>query len=184
MGWNRAVHDGLVTDAHGLRTWLAALIELRLGLERRGAVRRGVAARASGGDLDELAELAEALAGSRERHARNHAAGRGIPRGRSEWLAACGPRTSCPPIAPMRSPSARRPVRMALPLEPALAVFLQAFAANLAQAAIRLGVTGQNGAVSVIAALEADTWSTPPVARQGRHSTISARQRSSPKSCR
>ena len=40
-----------------------------------------------------------------------------------------------------------------LPLEPALAVFLQAFAANLAQAAIRLGVTGQSGAVSVVAAL-------------------------------
>ena len=43
-----------------------------------------------------------------------------------------------------------------LPLEAALAAFLQAFAANLAQAAIRLGVTGQNGAVSIIAALEGD----------------------------
>ena len=47
-----------------------------------------------------------------------------------------------------------------LPLEPALAVFLHAFAANLAQAAIRLGVTGQNGAVSVIAALEGDLVDT------------------------
>ena len=47
-----------------------------------------------------------------------------------------------------------------LPLEPALAVFLQAFAANLAQAAIRLGVTGQSGAVSVVAALEGDLTET------------------------
>ena len=43
-----------------------------------------------------------------------------------------------------------------LPLGPALAVLLQAFAANLSQAAIRLGVTGQSGAVSVVAACEGD----------------------------
>ncbi len=64
-----------------------------------------------------------------------------------------------------------------LPLEPALAVFLQAFAANLAQAAIRLGVTGQNGAVSVVAALEGDAGRNRRAARPARRSTISARQR-------
>ena len=58
-----------------------------------------------------------------------------------------------------------------LPLEPALAVFLQAFAANLAQAAIRLGVTGQNGAVSIIAALEGDL-----VEAAGRAASVDARR--------
>jgi len=41
-----------------------------------------------------------------------------------------------------------------LPIEATLAAFLQAFAANLTQAAIRLGVVGQSGAVNVIATLE------------------------------
>lgn len=39
-------------------------------------------------------------------------------------------------------------------MEAALAAFLQAFVSNLAQAAIRLGVTGQNGVVAIIASLE------------------------------
>jgi urease accessory protein len=41
-----------------------------------------------------------------------------------------------------------------VPLGDALAAFLQAFAANLVQASIRLGVTGQGGAVETIVALE------------------------------
>ncbi len=41
-----------------------------------------------------------------------------------------------------------------MPLETALAAWLQAFAMNLVQAGIRLGVTGQQGALAIIAALE------------------------------
>ena len=66
----------------------------------------------------------------------------------------------------MRSRWARRPARMACRCEPALAVFLQAFASNLAQAAIRLGVTGQSGAVSVVAALEGELTETAGRAAQ------------------
>ena len=41
-----------------------------------------------------------------------------------------------------------------VPLETALAAWLQAFSMNLVQAGIRLGVTGQQGALATIAALE------------------------------
>jgi urease accessory protein len=41
-----------------------------------------------------------------------------------------------------------------VPLETALAAWLQAFSMNLVQAGIRLGVTGQQGAMAVVAALE------------------------------
>jgi urease accessory protein len=41
-----------------------------------------------------------------------------------------------------------------VPLADALAAFLQAFATNLVQAGIRLGVTGQTGGVETVAALE------------------------------
>jgi urease accessory protein len=41
-----------------------------------------------------------------------------------------------------------------VPLEDGLAAFLQAFATNLVQAGIRLGVLGQSDAVALIAGLE------------------------------
>ena len=41
-----------------------------------------------------------------------------------------------------------------LPLETALVGYLQAFASNFIQAGIRLGVTGQTGAVETLAGLE------------------------------
>ncbi len=41
-----------------------------------------------------------------------------------------------------------------MPLGDALGAFLQAFATNLVQAGIRLGVTGQQGAVAAVAGLE------------------------------
>ncbi|MEK1873563.1 MAG: urease accessory UreF family protein, partial [Rhizobium altiplani] len=67
-GLERAVHDRLVTDAHSLAAWASNLME-------RGAVWNDVVLLAESHRchgqskrLGELAELAEALAGSRERH--------------------------------------------------------------------------------------------------------------------
>ena len=133
---------------------------LRLGLERRGAVRRGVAARVERRATSaSLAELGEALAGSRERHSETMLQGAAFRvAAMNGWPHRILER--CPPTVPMPSRSARRPARTACRSKPALAVFLHAFVANLAQAAIRLGVTGQNGAVSVIAALERDLVDT------------------------
>ena len=42
----------------------------------------------------------------------------------------------------------------AIPLSDALAAYLQAFVSNLVQAAIRLGVVGQTGAMALIAGFE------------------------------
>jgi urease accessory protein len=155
-GLESAVEAGLIADAPGLRRWLAALIGFGSGWNDAvlfaEAWRR---AKAGGGDLGELAELGEALPGSRERHAETMlqgtafrvAATNGWPH---ELLDALP--DACPYAVAVGAAAGAH----GLPLEAALAVFLQAFAANLAQAAIRLGVTGQNGAVSVIAALEGD----------------------------
>ena len=51
----------------------------------------------------------------------------------------------------------------------ALAAFLQAFAANLVQASIRLGVTGQDRAVQTVAALETRVLT---IAARAAHSTL------------
>jgi urease accessory protein len=154
-GLESAVDTGLVANGEGLRQWLCALVGFGSGWNDAvlfaEAWRRGRA----GGDLDELAVLGAALAGSRERHAESAlqgdafrtAATGGWPNAIVERL----PR-SCPYAVAVGAAAGAH----GLPLEPALAFFLQAFAANLAQAAIRLGVTGQSGAVSVMAALEGE----------------------------
>jgi len=154
-GLESAVDARLIRDAPSLQQWLAALISFGSGWNDAvlfaEAWRRGKA----GSDLGALAELGEALAGSRERHdetmlqgaAFRIAAMNGWPHQILESLPA-----DCPYAVAVGAAAGVH----GLPLEPAVTVFLHAFAANLAQAAIRLGVTGQNGAVSVIAALEGD----------------------------
>ena len=154
-GLESAVDAALVADGDSLRRWLCVLIGFGSGWNDAVLFAEGWRRAKTGGDLDELAVLGAALAGSRERHAestlqggafRTAAAG-GWPHAIVEQL---------PPDCPYAIAVGAAAGAHGLPLEPALAVFLQAFAANLAQAAIRLGVTGQSGAVSVVAALEGD----------------------------
>jgi urease accessory protein len=154
-GLESAVDARLIADASGLRQWLAALVAFGSGWNDAVLFAEAWRRAKAGGDLNALAELGEALAGSRERHgetmlqgaAFRAAAMNGWPHQILESLP-----TDCPYAVAVGAAAGAH----GLPLEATLAVFLHAFAANLAQAAIRLGVTGQNGAVSVIAALEGD----------------------------
>ena len=154
-GLELAVDAGFIKDAPGLRTWLAALIAFGSGWNDAVLFAEAWQRAKTGGDLGALAELAEALAGSRERHGETMLQGAafrvaaltGWPHEIVESLPA-----DCPyPVAVGAAAGAHD-----LPLEAALVVFLHAFVANLAQAAIRLGATGQNGTVSTVAALEGD----------------------------
>lgn len=151
-GLERAVHDGLVNDAEELREWLAALIEY--GSAWNDAVLSCEAMRRSetGGDLAELAELAEALAGSAERHLESTLQGRAFAEAAGAWpnevLA------SLPEKCPYCIAVGALAGALRLPRVEALAAFLQAFCSNLVQAAIRLGVTGQSDGVKTLASLE------------------------------
>ena len=146
-GLERAVHDGLVADAADLREWIEQL--LRNGSGWNDAVLFAEAWRraADGGDLPELASLAEALAGSRERHMESHAAGCGLSQG-GRKLAGRGAENAAAGLRLLRR---RRRDRGAhgIPLADALGAFLQAFASNLIQAGIRLSVLGQRDAVAL-----------------------------------
>jgi urease accessory protein len=68
MGWNGAVHDGLVTDVEGLQTWLQSLINYGSGWNEDVLFAESWRQAISGGDLQDVAELGAALAGSHERH--------------------------------------------------------------------------------------------------------------------
>jgi urease accessory protein len=151
-GLERAVHDGLVCDQASLEDWLVQLLEIG-SVWNDGVLFAESWRRArDGADFAEVAELAEALTGSRERHAETMLLGAAFLKSASAWphpgLAELPP--DCPYCVAVGATAGAHGIG----LEDALSAFLQGFASNLIQAAIRLGVTGQSGAVSVLAALE------------------------------
>jgi len=156
-GLERAVHDGLVRDANELRQWLAALVEYGSGWNDAvlfaEAMRRG----AADGDLAELAELAEALAGSAERHMETTLQGSAFAQAAQtrEHDAPALPDNCayCVAVGAFAGRAGLQPAQ-------ALAAYLQAFCSNLIQAGIRLGVTGQRDGVAVLAELEAGMLAT------------------------
>lgn len=150
-GLERAVHDGLLPDADALREWLADLITLGSGWN--DAVLLAEAHRRTmNGDLVEIAELAEALSGSQERHRETMLQGAAFVAAVRAWPDPALDRL--PAECPYCVAAGALLGAHAVPVEAALAGWLQAFSFNLIQAAIRLGVTGQQGAVTALAALE------------------------------
>ncbi len=151
-GLERAVHDGLVGNVGELEQWIAAL--LRHGSAWNDAVLLAESWRraGNGGDLAEIADLAEALAGSKERQLESLSQGRAFLHAADSWpVEAAGrlPRdcTYCVAVGAVAGAHG-------ISLEDTLVAFIQAFASNLIQAGIRLSVTGQQGAVAILARLE------------------------------
>ncbi len=151
-GLERAVHDGLVGDQASLEDWLVQLLEIGTSWNDGVLFAESWRRAHDGGDLSEVAELAEALAGSRERHAETMLLGAAFLKSAAVWPhpALSGLLPDCPYCVAVGATAGAHGIE----LEDALSGFLQGFASNLIQAAIRLGVTGQSGAVTVLAALE------------------------------
>ena len=155
-GLERAVHDGIVRDVDDLADWVG--VALDHGAVRTDAILVSLAYRADGDDeaLRDLLELAIALSGSRERHGETIGVG-------AAFLAAVGGWSrSLPPALTDGSGGAPYPVVLGaaagierIPLDWVLTGYQQAFVAQAGSVAIRLGVTGQVGAVALQAAMEA-----------------------------
>ena len=164
-GLERAAHDGLLPDAAALREWLSDLVAFGSGWN--DAVLFAESHRRAGsGDLQELAELAEALAGSEERHRESMLQGAAFIAAARAWPHPVLDRlpADCPYCVAAGAILGAHGVA----LETALAAWLQAFSMNLIQAGIRLGVTGQQGAMATVAALESVILDT---ARRAESST-------------
>ncbi len=119
-----------------------------------------------GARLQDLADLAEALAGSEERHRESMLQGAAFVMAARGWP---GGAVSLPDDCAYCVAVGATAGSHGVALGDALAAYLQAFSANLVQASIRLGVTGQTGAVETIAALEPLVLAT---ARRAEHSTL------------
>jgi urease accessory protein len=151
-GLERAVHDGLVTDAESLATWLETLIEMGSGWNDAVLFSESWRCAREGSDLDETAALAEALAGSRERHTETMLQGAAFVKAAAAWpnpVLELLP-TECAYCVAVGAIAGGNSIA----LQDALSAFLQAFFSNLVQAAIRLGVVGQNRATALLAGFE------------------------------
>lgn len=147
-----AVHEGKIGDAGGLEDWLVQL--LRFGSGWNDAVLLAEAWRRASSDceLTPVAELAEALAGSEERHRETTLQGSAFLDAARAWPhdvlgrlpANCAYCVAVGAIARAHG----------IDLRNALSIFLQAFVSSLVQASIRLGVVGQRQAVVIMAKLE------------------------------
>lgn len=150
-GLERAVHDGLVMDASDLQAWLSAVVDH--GALWNDCVLLGEAHRAARDALGlaACAELAEALAGSRERHQETMLLGEAFLTAASAW----------PEVTAAISTAVAYPVAVGatasvhgIGCEQAVAAYLHAFVSQGVSAAIRLGICGQKDGVAVIAVME------------------------------
>ncbi|WP_293903031.1 urease accessory protein UreF [Phenylobacterium sp.] len=149
-GLETAIREGAVTDARSLSGWIMGVLEHGSGWTDAVLARAAWTA-VTGEDhvaLDEIAELAEALAPSLERRRETLAQGEAFLTAVAAWQP--------PPIIRAAYPVAVGAAAGAagIPLEPALTAWLHAFAANLTSVAVRAIPLGQSDAVAVIAGLE------------------------------
>ncbi|MDG4882263.1 urease accessory protein UreF [Mesorhizobium sp. WSM4884] len=151
-GLERAVHDGLIADSKDLAAWLETLVEMGSGWNDAVLFAESWRRARDGGDLTEAAALAEALAGSRERHLETMLQGTAFLKAASAWPCRALERlpADCPYCVAVGAVAGSHGIGLA----EALSAFLQAFFSNLVQAAIRLGVAGQADAVALLAGFE------------------------------
>jgi urease accessory protein len=154
-----AVEAGDIKDAASLQAWLGVM--LRDGSGFCDAVLFAHAHRAAAAEDDKalraVAELAAAFAPSKERHLETTAQGNAfVEATRAAWPCAALDR-----LKRVWDGAVAYPVAVAVAaaghgvaLEPALAAFLQAVAANLVSAGVRLIPLGQTDGQRVLAALE------------------------------
>ena len=151
-GLERAAHDGVVADSGSLAAWLETLVEMGSGWNDAVLFTEAWRRARDGGDLAEITDLAEALAGSRERHTETMLQGAAFLKAASAWSnpvlgrlpAECA---YCVAVGAVAGGNG-------IALQDAQSAFLQAFFSHLVQAAIRLGVVGQSGATVLLAGFE------------------------------
>lgn len=151
-GLEQVVQDELVRDAPGLSRWLKALIEHGSSWNDAVLLAESYRACRDAPGLAAVTELAEALAGSRERHMETMLQGEAFLAAAAHWPH---------PVLDILTGAVAYPVAVGAVagahrtgLEPALAAYLHATASNLVSVAIRCGIMGQTHGVGVLAELE------------------------------
>jgi urease accessory protein len=158
-----AVEAGDITDAETLQRWLGVMLSEGGGFCDAvlfAQAHRAILGAAPGDDdkaLYDIAELAAAFAPSKERHLETTAQGNAfVEAARAAWGCAALDRLKTAWNGPVAYPVAVAVTAAGhgIALEPALAAYLQALAANWVSAGVRLIPLGQTQGLRVLAALE------------------------------
>jgi urease accessory protein len=157
-GLERAVHDQLVRDAGDVETWIATMLVSGTWWNDAVLLAEAWSARDDAARLASVADLAESLAGSAERHQETILQGRAFVAAASAWPH---------PVLPLLGDRPAYAVAVGavagahgITLHQTLTAFLHALAAQAISAAIRLGTLGQQQGLTVLAGLEATVLAT------------------------
>ena len=142
-GLELAIHEGAVTDEASLQSWLTQT--LRRGGGHVDSWLLSMTLR--GAQANDMADLAEALAGTAERWAETSEQGAAFAR----TVADMGGEEIAPCALPVAVGLAAR--RLTLAPRTVIALYLQSFTANLVSAAVRFIPLGQAAGQRVLAAL-------------------------------
>jgi urease accessory protein len=142
-GLDQAVGAGDVVDASDFDAWIRAV--LLHGAGRADAILLGLAHR--GGDADDLAALAQAMAPSQERWNETWAQGRAFVQATNAILGTALSPAALPVVVGIQAR------RLTLPTETVTAFYVQSFASNLTSVATRIVPLGQTAAQTILAGL-------------------------------
>lgn len=151
-GLERAAHDGLIRSGEDLESWLSS--GLRHGFLWNDAVLlcKSHRLQAENQSLDDIATLAEALAGSKERYLETTSLGEAFLAASAAWPASVALNVPASPALPVAFGAVSSAHHIGL--SAACQAYLHAQIAQYISAAIRLSVCGQVTGVAVLAALE------------------------------
>ena len=158
-----AVESGDIADAASLKDWLATMLKDGGGFCDAVLFAHAHRAVDDATALRDICELAAALAPSKERHLETTAQGNAfVEATRAAWPCAALDRLKAEWDGPVAYPVAVAAAAAGhgIPLEAALAAFLQAIVANWVSAGVRLVPLGQTDGQRVVAALEPDVAET------------------------
>jgi len=148
-GLERAIEEKRVHDRTSLVAWLEDLLAHGSGWNDAVLLAQGFR-ETQAGDTAGASELAEAMAGSRERHMETMLQGSAFLQALAPWQEENPGETMAYPVAVGAAAAIH-----GIGVEAALTAYLHAFASNLVQAAVRLVPLGQRDGVAAMAALEA-----------------------------
>jgi urease accessory protein len=151
-GLERAIHDGFVRDAESLFDWLEGLVSFGGGWTDTVLLAEAWRAADDPERLAAVAELAEALAFSRERLAETLGQGNAFLAAARAWPEGSISTVSADTAYPVAVGAVC--ARAAIGLPDSVTAYVHAFASNLVSVAMRSVRIGQTDAMAVLARLE------------------------------
>lgn len=149
-GLEQAIHDGLIKDGSELFNWLSNLLERGAGWNDAVLLSQAWRNVDDVGAFSDVAELAEAMSISKERHLETMAQGSAFLKAAKAWGFEDRLPQSCALPVALGFVSALHKTD----LQMTLIAYLHAYVSNQIQAALRLMPLGQQGGVEIVADIE------------------------------